>query len=120
LANINVIKQNERFQMIFEQGHSMYGKYLVVYFLQNHTAVNRFGFCVGKKIGIAVIRNRIKRLLREAVRQIPASQIRGWDILLVSKKAILQAKLLDISKELNNLCLKARNYNSQREREDSC
>jgi ribonuclease P protein component len=120
LGNINVIKRNEHFQMIFEKGHSMYGKYLVVYFLQNDTSVCRFGFCVGKKIGIAVIRNRIKRLFREAVRQLPTYKIQGWDIVLVAKHSVLKANLTDISKELNSLCFKARIYNSQPEKEDSC
>jgi ribonuclease P protein component len=120
LSNITVIKKNEHFQMIFERGHSMYGKSLVVYFLQNDLAVCRFGFCVGKKIGNAVIRNRVKRLFREAVRQLPTYQMRSWDILLVAKQSILKAELSDIIKELNHLCNKARIYDSQREREDFC
>jgi ribonuclease P protein component len=117
---MNIIKKNEDFQMIFDQGHSMYGKYLVVYFLQNHSDNCRFGFCVGKKIGIAVIRNRIKRLFREAVRQIAISRIKGWDILIVAKSSVLKATMNDITQELNYLLNKARIYNSSNEREDSC
>lgn len=120
MTNIIVIKKNEHFQMIFERGHSMYGKYLVVYFLQNDLAVCRFGFCVGKKIGNAVIRNRVKRLFREAVRQLPTYQMKSLDILLVAKQAILKADLSDIIKELNHFCNKARIYDSKRESEDSC
>jgi ribonuclease P protein component len=103
LARYLTIKKNEEFQTIFDQGHSRYGRYLVVYFLQNGRDNVRFGFCVGKKIGKAVARNRIRRLFRVAVDYLEISNLIGWDILLVARRSILKANLIEIVTDLNTI-----------------
>ncbi len=103
---IEIIKKNEEFQMIFEKGHSMNGKYLVAYFLTNQFGYNRFGFCVGKKIGIAVRRNRMKRLLREAVRTLDYSGKAGWDIVLVARFGMIRASLQNIILDIHHIFTK--------------
>ena len=45
---------------------------------------SRFGFVVGKRVGGAVVRNRVKRRLREAVRLTPVES--GWDIVLIARR----------------------------------
>ena len=70
----------------------MNGRYLVVYFLRNQLAYNRFGFCAGRKLGTAVCRNRIKRLLREAVRVLTLPPDPGWDIILVARNSSTTAR----------------------------
>lgn len=103
---INTIKKNCDFQQIFEKGHSINGRYLVVYFLHNQFEYHRFGFCVGRKLGSAVTRNRIKRLLREAVRLVFRLEKPGWDIILVARKPILMARYQDIIRDYENILLK--------------
>jgi ribonuclease P protein component len=106
LNKIETIKKNSDFQGVFEKGHSMNGKYLVVYFLPNQFASIRFGFCVGKKIGSAVRRNRIKRLLREAVKVINLPFQGNWDIVLVARTPILSARLQSIIMEIEYILVK--------------
>lgn len=103
---MKVIKKNQEFQRIFENGHSIHGKYLVVYFLRNQFLNNRYGICVGKKIGSAVRRNYIKRLLRESIRAVTFPNQVGWDMLLVAKKQILNASLDGIIKEIQHILFK--------------
>ncbi len=103
---MEVIKKNHEFQQIFEKGHSIQGRYLVVYFLRNQYQTNRFGICVGKKLGSAVHRNYIKRLLREAVRLITFPNQIGWDMLLVAKKQIINASLNSIIDEIQHILFK--------------
>ena len=50
----------------------------------NGLDTSRFGFLVGKRIGGAVVRNRVKRRLREAVRLVPVES--GWDIVLIARR----------------------------------
>lgn len=105
---MEVIKKNKEFQVIFEKGHSIQGRYLVVYFLRNPNQTNRFGICVGKKLGKAVRRNYIKRLLREAISVVsfPEQTQAGWNVLLVAKKQILNASLAGIIDEIQHILLK--------------
>lgn len=106
IASLDVIKKNLEFQRIFEKGHSIQGRYIVVYFLRNQIHINRFGICVGKKLGSAVRRNYIKRLLRESVRTITFPDQIGWDMLLVAKKHILNASLNGIIEEIQHILFK--------------
>lgn len=107
MAKVEIIKRNEEFQRVFEKGHSIYGRYLVVYFLHTALDYNRFGFCVGKKTGNAVVRNRIKRLMREAIRTTEISSSGGWDILLVARKSTYQTSLDNIISEIRHILDKA-------------
>ncbi len=100
MSKINIIKKNQEFQRVFEKGHSIYGRYLVVYFLNTANPVTRFGFCVGKKIGTAVKRNRYKRLFREAVNTTFNADFEGCDILLVARSNIRFATLENIKSEI--------------------
>lgn len=103
---MDVIKKNQEFQRIFEKGHSIQGRYLVVYFLHNQISTNRYGICVGKKLGSAVRRNYIKRLLRESIRVVTISDQTSFDILIVAKKQILNASLNGIIEEIQHILFK--------------
>lgn len=101
------IKSNEEFQNIFQKGHSINGRFIVVYFLNNYLPGKRFGICVGRKLGTAVIRNRIKRLIREAIRFQSDSILPGYDILIVAKNPILSVSLQSIINEFKYILKKA-------------
>lgn len=64
---------------------------LVLCALANDLPCSRFGFAVNSRIGNAVVRNRIKRRLREAVRLRMAEIRPGWDIILIARKPIRSA-----------------------------
>lgn len=51
---------------------------------ETEAAHSRFGFAVGKPIGTAVVRNKVKRRLREAVRSFAVGP--GWDVVLTARK----------------------------------
>lgn len=100
---LQVVKKNLEFQRVFKTGHSILSRYLVVYFLPNSFESLRFGFCAGKKIGTAVVRNRVKRLLREAVRHLSIDSALRGDVLLVARHSILKAELSQIISELQHV-----------------
>ena len=51
----------------------------------------RFGFATGRAIGGAVVRNRTRRRLREALRVIAPSFQPGWDVLIIARPAIVES-----------------------------
>ncbi len=66
---------------------------------------NRFGFITSKRLGRAVLRNRVRRRLQEAVRLMPLRQ--GWDIVFSAKTAAAQATYQDLRRAAANLLSRA-------------
>ncbi|WP_334128306.1 ribonuclease P protein component [Sneathiella sp.] len=65
------------------------------------TDVSRVGFTVTKKVGNAVVRNRIKRRLRAAADQvIPEHAARGWDFVLIGRQSSLNRDFDDLTADL--------------------
>jgi ribonuclease P protein component len=79
-----ILRRTSEFQRVFREGRSAAGQYVVVHAVPNKLPVARFGFPVGKRLGGAVKRNRIKRMLREAARLARNMPCRGYDMVIVS------------------------------------
>jgi ribonuclease P protein component len=95
-----VLKKNQDFQTVFEKGHSIPGRYLVVYFHPNNLPLSRVGVCAGKKLGTAVMRNRCKRRMREALRPFVESIRPGHDLVLLARNRLSAAPLTEIRADL--------------------
>jgi ribonuclease P protein component len=86
------------FRKVFEQGAKYPSKYLVIYAMASGLAVSRLGFAVSRKIGSAVVRNRIRRRLREAMRmELKAHPLR-YDFIIVARNASAEADFPDLRK----------------------
>ena len=59
--------------------------YLVVYCRRNRGGENRLGYTVSTRLGHAVVRNRIRRRLREIVRLNAPALKQGWDLVIVAR-----------------------------------
>ena len=85
------LKKNSDFRRLYAKGKSAANPYMVVYCRRNRTGENRLGFTVSVKLGHAVVRNRIRRRLREVAR-LNAERLRsGWDLVLVARSRALDA-----------------------------
>ena len=60
-------------------------------FLRTDLETTRFGLSTGRKLGGAVVRNRVRRRLREALRVMAPSFQPGWDVLIIARPAIVEA-----------------------------
>ncbi|GAB4503063.1 MAG: ribonuclease P protein component [Anaerolineales bacterium] len=67
----------------------------------------RVGVTAGRSVGGAVLRNRSKRLLREAMRPMLPNLLPGWDLILIARPALPSASLPEIHQALANLLHRA-------------
>ena len=105
------IKKNFEFKRVLSRGKSINGNNLAVYFFPNKLNQTRYGFAIGKKAGKAVCRNRIKRIIREAVRLTSVDFENGFDIVFVWKNKISadEVDFFEIKKEIEYLYKKGKN-----------
>lgn len=100
MKSIYSIKENYEFRRLYKRGNSFATPYLVVYALRTRRGVNRIGLTVTPKIGKAVTRNRIKRLLREAYRLNQDKICKSYDFILVARSKIVGVKCQRVEREL--------------------
>lgn len=72
-------------------GRSWSNRLAVLCAQPNELDHNRYGFAVSRRIGGAVVRNRIKRLFREATRLRHATIDPGWDLVFIAREPIREA-----------------------------
>ena len=79
------------FARLAEGGVSRTHPLLVGRFVRTNLDQTRFGLATGKRLGGAVVRNRVRRRLREAIRVMAPSFQPGWDVLIIARPAIVEA-----------------------------
>lgn len=80
------LRKNSDFKKVYAKGRSCADHFLVLLVLLNDLGRNRIGLSVSAKVGKAVKRNRIKRLLREVYRLNKDKLIQGLDLIFVARK----------------------------------
>jgi len=76
------------FERVRKQGRSWATPLVVMAVLPNDLEHNRYGFAVGRRIGKAAARNRVKRWMREAVRHLHPRLRQGYDIVFIARGAV--------------------------------
>ncbi len=92
---------NKQFTRIRGQGKTAANRFLVIRYLPNGLDHSRFGFMVSRRIGNAVIRNKVKRRLREAVRLTPVKA--GWDAVFIARRGTERAGYHELKQAAGNL-----------------
>lgn len=88
------LSRSSDFQRIYRQGSSTASRFLVLYTFRRPAEVNadgpRLGLSVSKKMGGAVVRNRVKRLLREAFGSVRGQLAEDHDFVLIARPPLLE------------------------------
>lgn len=99
------IRKRQDYLRIYQQGKRVYSRNFTIITCPNQAEIRRLGTTVSKKVGNAVQRNRVKRLLREFFRlnkqKLPASK----DIVIIAKRGIPPLTYKDVYAELEGRLL---------------
>lgn len=95
-------------------GRSRAHPLLILSAASNGGETTRVGLAVGSKIGSAVVRNRVKRLLREAARRRLPELPPGQDLVLIARKEIAGQRLDDVADALDTLLRRSNLLNAER------
>lgn len=109
MRKIKTLKKNYEFKNVFLRGKFYKGKQISIYVLKNNKKTNVIGIAVSTKQCGAVLRNRIKRLVRENYRLIKNELKQGYDIVFLwnKKGEAINANYYIIKEDLNSIVKRA-------------
>ncbi|MFQ5996487.1 MAG: ribonuclease P protein component [Dehalococcoidales bacterium] len=95
-----------QYTLVYREGNSWVSDLVVMKALPNGLTISRYGFSVSRRVGKAVVRNRVKRLLREILRLTPLQP--GWDIIFIARPLVAGASYANLEKSIKGLLFRAR------------
>ncbi|MBQ3434793.1 MAG: ribonuclease P protein component [Selenomonadaceae bacterium] len=108
LSKGEIFRGKHDFNAVHSRGRSFANHALVLLVVRDERYNGKVGFAAGKKLGGAVVRNRVKRLMREAYRLNKNSLRRDCALILIGRKFLTSAKLKDTEKAFLDVCRKAK------------
>lgn len=104
LKRLERIKKNQEFQEIFRTGKSFANRELVIYYREKKGQERaRIGISVGKRLGNAVLRNRIKRYIRESFNYLKHNLKEEYDIIIIVRKQAIHKTYHEILKSMQHI-----------------
>ena len=94
-----------QYALVYDNGKSWKSNFLVMKAMPNGLTLSRYGLSVSKRVGKAVTRNRVKRILREILRSEPLES--GWDIIFIARPLAADANYADMEKSIDTLLSRA-------------
>jgi len=101
------LKKKRDFDKVYSRGRYAADSLFVVYALANDTEKNRLGLSISKKVGNAVVRNRVRRWLKESYRTQFADIKQGYDFIFVARapsgKLLREGAFVAVTRSLSGL-----------------
>lgn len=100
------LKENHIFRRLYRKGSTVADGRLALYVRKNGRATNRLGLTVSTKVGHAVVRNRLRRRLREIYRLHEHQLVRGVDLVVVARVRAGSSRYKQLEESFLRLCRK--------------
>ncbi len=107
------LKRNKEFRHTYRVGKSAHARSMVLIYSARRSNGLKIGFSVGKKLGNAVVRNRTKRRMREAVTPLIPLMAQEGKLIFIAKQPILDESFASIGSTMRYLLKKAGLFNKE-------
>ena len=94
------------FSKVMSQGKNWADSLVAIRIVSNGLLISRFGFSVSKRVGNAIVRNKVKRRLREVVRSNTITT--GWDVLIIARRNARYAEFNELGSSVKHLLHRSR------------
>jgi ribonuclease P protein component len=98
------LKKNYEFRRLYNKGKSAATPFVVVYVKRTGRDTNRLGITVSNKIGKAVVRNKVRRRLREIYRLHEHEMQKGCDLVFVARGRSVEASYAQLEQAVLKAC----------------
>lgn len=113
LKRINRLKKRYQFNYVYKSGEHFSGEHIVLYVASSKTKNIKVGLAVTKKVGHAVVRNKVRRRLREIIKKQVPNLKQNNNIIVVARDNITEASFEKLSNEFLKLIKKANLFNEE-------
>lgn len=100
-----MIKKDKQFRYIYSRGKSFANKKLVVYYIKSNDEKLKIGISISKKVGKAVVRNRLRRLIKENIR-LNTKIKTGYSIIILARVGADDLDFQTMKSSINHLLKK--------------
>ncbi len=104
---LNGLKKNGQFVYAYKKGKAKSTKSMTLIFVRARTYNTKVGFSVSKKIGNAVVRNKVKRRLKDSFGRYMPLVKNGYYVVFATRKPIAEATFAQIHSDVGYLLSKA-------------
>lgn len=108
------LRKAKDFQKVYLSGKIVSGRFFVLRYCRSNNVNARIGFAVGKKTGNAVVRNRLKRRIREICRKYLCFFEKEYDIVINVRRQAVSASYGDLEKDFLKIIKIAGLYNEKK------
>ena len=112
IKNENRLKKNKHFKFIYKHGSTKSTTFVALTFLKSKYLPYKVGFSISKKIGKSVVRNKVKRRMREAFCCICKDIDTSYNYIFVAKEGIQNLTFLEIKQQMIDVLKKCNLYAS--------
>ncbi len=102
------LRNNADFEKVYKYGRSVANRNLVLKYRRADFSILRFGFSVSRKYGKAVLRNRIRRQLKDIIQKRILRVKSGYDLVFLVRQDARNASYTDLVQAVENLLKRAK------------
>lgn len=114
LAKANSLKKKKNFERVFKKGKAVKEDFLLLKFVDNGLAKDRFAIIVSQKISKkATVRNKLKRRIRAIISQKLPKIKKGFDLIFVARPGLESQDFWEIEKTIDKILTKAKIINQK-------